>query len=102
MKEFNSIVFLELVQHKLGVACTVDIRGFVFDMKRLQWREGSSLVFAFVFGLGAKASKTSQLCIKNLQGPINHQSNVIMILGQIKLVLSLQLVQQMVKICTAS
>lgn len=41
-----------------------DIRGFVFDMKRLQWREGSSFVFDFVFGIGAKANKSTQLRVK--------------------------------------
>jgi len=37
-----------------------DIRGFVFDMKGLQWREGSSFVFEFLLGIGAKANKSAQ------------------------------------------
>lgn len=56
-----------------------DVKGFVFDMKTLQWREGSSFVFAFVFRIGAEANKSAQLWAKNIQGLINHQSNVIML-----------------------
>lgn len=38
-----------------------DVKGFVFDMKTMQRREGSSFVFEFVFRIGAKANKSAQL-----------------------------------------
>lgn len=83
--------FPGFVQCRRWQRCSAWCCRIVFNVQRLQGREGSSVVFEFVFESGAKASESTRLWVKNIQSPINHWSNVVMLQWQIMLVLSLQL-----------